>query len=135
MARYKAEQALFVGETYVYAGEEFESDLPPGRYWTPLDDAAKQAASARPKHTNPRDAAIAAEREKRKAVGGDVQDTADADADNTSKRSGKRGRPTGLKGRKNGVRTPDASSAKDRPPTPGKPVAEQQTDGEEPTRD
>jgi hypothetical protein len=42
MARYRARAALFV-RRLIDAGEEFESDLPPGRNWEPIDDAAKAA--------------------------------------------------------------------------------------------
>lgn len=46
MARYRALNALFVRRLIV-AGEEFESDLPPGRNWAPLDEAARAAVAAR----------------------------------------------------------------------------------------
>lgn len=40
--RYRAKAPLFVRKL-ILAGEEFESDLPPGRNWHPLDDEAKAA--------------------------------------------------------------------------------------------
>ena len=42
MARYRALGPLFV-RTLIAPGEEFESDLPPGRNWHPLDDEAQAA--------------------------------------------------------------------------------------------
>lgn len=42
MARYRALAPLFVRQL-VAAGEEFESELPPGRNWEPLDDEARAA--------------------------------------------------------------------------------------------
>lgn len=42
MARYRALRSLFLRKL-VLAGEEFDSDLPPGRNWQPLDDEAKAA--------------------------------------------------------------------------------------------
>lgn len=42
MARYRARAALFI-RRLIDAGEEFESDLPPGRNWEPIDDDAKAA--------------------------------------------------------------------------------------------
>lgn len=124
MARYKAEKPLFVGIRYVYAGEEFESDDTPGKFWIPLDSEGEAAIEARPPAA--RDARSASLAKAREAAKRNREARAAA---------AKKPQPTGLKGRdKDGQRTPTASSAKDRPPTPGKPVAEQQTDGEEPTR-
>jgi hypothetical protein len=42
MPRYRALRPLFI-RTLIVPGEEFESDLPPGRAWEPLDDAAREA--------------------------------------------------------------------------------------------
>lgn len=42
MPRYRALGPVFV-RTLKVAGEEFESDLQPGRNWEPLDDEAKAA--------------------------------------------------------------------------------------------
>jgi hypothetical protein len=42
MARYKALNLLYIRRE-VLPGEEFESDLPPGRNWQPLDDEARAA--------------------------------------------------------------------------------------------
>lgn len=123
MARYKAEAPIFLGIRYINAGEEFESDDVPGRYWIPLDEEGEAKVQAQPPAaTNPRARALA----KARAV-------AKQNREERARRS-EQSRPTGLLGRTDGQRTPNASSAKDRPPTPGKPVAEQQTDGEEPTR-
>lgn len=131
MATYKAEAKLFITDPrtkagrLVNAGQEFESNDPPGRYWKPLDDDGKKAVEARkarPLHA--REASIAAER-------------ARLDLERHPERANaERNRPTPkLKGRRGAARTPGAARAKDRPPTPGKSVAQQQTDGEEPTRD
>ena len=42
MARYRALGPLYLRKLVV-AGEEFDSDLPPGRNWEPLDDEARAA--------------------------------------------------------------------------------------------
>jgi hypothetical protein len=42
MPRYRALARLYVRKL-ITAGEEFESDLPPGRNWEPLDDEARAA--------------------------------------------------------------------------------------------
>ena len=42
MPRYRALGRLYVRKL-ISAGEEFESDLPPGRNWQPLDDEAREA--------------------------------------------------------------------------------------------
>ena len=42
MPRYRALGKLYL-RRLVEPGEEFESDLPPGRNWEPLDDAAREA--------------------------------------------------------------------------------------------
>jgi hypothetical protein len=42
MARYRALGKLYVRKL-IEPGEEFESDLPPGRNWEPLDDQAREA--------------------------------------------------------------------------------------------
>jgi hypothetical protein len=47
MPKYRALGPLFIGSQYIEAGEDFESDLIPGRNWQPLDDAAKAAAEKR----------------------------------------------------------------------------------------
>lgn len=46
MARYRADNILFIADRLIEAGEEFESDLPPGRNWHPLDEQAKANKSA-----------------------------------------------------------------------------------------
>jgi hypothetical protein len=43
MPRYRATRPLYIRKLIV-PGEEFESDLPPGRAWEPLDDDARAAA-------------------------------------------------------------------------------------------
>jgi hypothetical protein len=43
MPQFEALQPLFIVDRYIEPGERFESDLPPGRNWKPLDDAAKAA--------------------------------------------------------------------------------------------
>lgn len=45
MARYRAKHPIFIGASLYQVGEEFESDLPPGRNWEPLDDEAKAAVA------------------------------------------------------------------------------------------
>lgn len=45
MARYRAKRPLFVSKL-IGAGEEFESDLPPGRAWEPMDDEARAKVEA-----------------------------------------------------------------------------------------
>lgn len=46
MARYRAKQnPIYLDLRLVAVGEEFESDLPPGQNWEPLDDAAKRAVA------------------------------------------------------------------------------------------
>lgn len=40
MPRYRALNPLFI-RRLIAAGEEFESDLPPGRNWEPMDDEAR----------------------------------------------------------------------------------------------
>ena len=49
MPKYRALQDISFSVTGVYleAGAEFESDLPPGLVWEPLDDAAKAATALR----------------------------------------------------------------------------------------
>lgn len=49
MPRYKAKAALFIAERFIEPGEEFVSDLPPGRNWEALDAAASAACAARDK--------------------------------------------------------------------------------------
>lgn len=49
MARYRAKHPIFIGSVLHGIGAEFESDLPPGRNWEPVDAAAKAAAAK----TNP----------------------------------------------------------------------------------
>lgn len=44
MPRYRALGPLYL-RRLVVAGEEFESDLPPGRNWEPLDDEARAAVA------------------------------------------------------------------------------------------
>lgn len=44
MARYRALAPLFL-RRLIAAGEEFESDLPPGRSWEPLDEEAREAVA------------------------------------------------------------------------------------------
>lgn len=46
MARYRAKALLFV-DRLITPGEEFESDLPPGINWDPLDASARGAVEAR----------------------------------------------------------------------------------------
>lgn len=42
MARYRALGPLFLGRLgLIQPGEEFKSDLPPGRNWEPVDDEAR----------------------------------------------------------------------------------------------
>lgn len=47
MPKYRAANALFLGIQYIEPGEEFVSDLPPGRNWEPLDAAAMAACAER----------------------------------------------------------------------------------------
>lgn len=51
MAKYLATQDIYFNNTgvYVTAGETFESDLPPGLAWDPLDASAEAAVAALPK--------------------------------------------------------------------------------------
>lgn len=49
MATYCAMAKLFIGAQLIAPGEVFESDLPPGRNWKPVDDAARAACKARDK--------------------------------------------------------------------------------------
>lgn len=42
MARYRALAPLYL-RSLIRAGEEFDSELPPGRNWEPLDDEARAA--------------------------------------------------------------------------------------------
>jgi hypothetical protein len=42
MPKYRALRPLFI-RSLIVPGEEFESDLPPGRAWEPLDDEARAA--------------------------------------------------------------------------------------------
>jgi hypothetical protein len=44
MPRYRALGPLYLRRLIV-AGEEFESELPPGRNWEPLDDEAREAVA------------------------------------------------------------------------------------------
>jgi hypothetical protein len=46
MARYEALAPLFL-DVFIPAGTTFESDLPPGRNWKPLDDEAKARVEAK----------------------------------------------------------------------------------------
>jgi hypothetical protein len=130
MARYKAEAKLFVTDPVnkvgrlVRPGETFESNDPPGKHWEGVDDAGKMAVKARPSGVlSSREAALQAEADAR------------TERKQTAKEENDKRAQANLKGRDDGNRTPDAARAKDRPPTPGKSVAEQQTLGEEPTRD
>lgn len=45
MPKYRAKALLYV-DRLITAGEEFESDLPPGLNWEPIDDAARAAVKA-----------------------------------------------------------------------------------------
>jgi hypothetical protein len=45
MARYRAKGMIYIDRLFT-AGEEFSSDLVPGRNWEPLDDEAKAKVSA-----------------------------------------------------------------------------------------
>lgn len=47
MARYRAKTPQFIGVYYYQTGEVFESDLPPGRNWEPLDAKARAAVAKR----------------------------------------------------------------------------------------
>jgi len=47
MAKYSAKAALFIGRRLIEPGETFESDLPPGKNWLPLDAAARAAVDRR----------------------------------------------------------------------------------------
>lgn len=47
MAQYVARNLLFVDSRLIEIGEAFESDLPPGRNWEPVDDEARAAVAAR----------------------------------------------------------------------------------------
>jgi hypothetical protein len=130
MARYKAAAKLFITDPatkvgrLVRAGEYFNSDDPPGKHWIGEDDEGVERVKSTPTPVlSSREAALKAEAEKRN------ERRQSAREENDKRAQAK------LKGRDNGNRTPNASRAKDRPPTPGKTVAEQQTLGEEPTRD
>ena len=46
MALYRAKKELFL-DRHIVAGEQFSSDMVPGRNWEPLDDDAKAAVEAR----------------------------------------------------------------------------------------
>lgn len=61
--QYRAKGLLFVDHRLIRAGEEFESDLPPGSKWEPLDDAAQAKCEERD-----RLAALAAEQAAAKAA-------------------------------------------------------------------
>lgn len=44
MARYRAKNLLFIdGDRLIYPGEEFTSDIEPGKNWEPLDPGAVKA--------------------------------------------------------------------------------------------
>lgn len=47
MAQYWAKALLYVDRLLIKPGEQFESDLPPGRNWVPIDDEAKERCAAR----------------------------------------------------------------------------------------
>jgi len=47
MAKYSAKAALFIGRRLIEPGETFDSDLPPGKNWRPLDAAARAAVDRR----------------------------------------------------------------------------------------
>lgn len=47
MARYRAKAMIYI-DRLITPGEVFSSDLPPGRNWEPLDDAAKAKSAAQP---------------------------------------------------------------------------------------
>ena len=47
MAQYIARNLLFIDSRLIEIGEHFESDLPPGRNWEPVDEEAKAAVAAR----------------------------------------------------------------------------------------
>lgn len=72
MAKYQAKAKLFVDNRLIQPGDTFESDLPPGQQWEPMDDAARSAVASRPsspRTTRPRDGARpAATPEEKKAA-------------------------------------------------------------------
>lgn len=45
MPRYRALNPIFIASALYQPGEEFESDLAPGRNWEPLDAAARAAVA------------------------------------------------------------------------------------------
>lgn len=47
MPLYVAKNWLFVGRREIEPGETFESELPPGRNWEPIDDEAKARCEQR----------------------------------------------------------------------------------------
>lgn len=46
MARYRARNLIFIESALYQIGEEFESDLAPGRNWEPIDEEAKAKVAA-----------------------------------------------------------------------------------------
>lgn len=58
MARYRALGPIFM-RRLIAAGEEFESDLPPGRNWQPLDKSGEVAVAHMQNEQGPRRAALA----------------------------------------------------------------------------
>lgn len=58
MAKYRA-LGLIYNKGLIQPGQEFESDLPPGRNWEPLDDAAKAAVAKINAEKGPQRAALA----------------------------------------------------------------------------
>jgi hypothetical protein len=46
MARYRAKMQLFVNGTRIRQGQEFESDLKPGKQWEALDPPAAKRGKA-----------------------------------------------------------------------------------------
>jgi hypothetical protein len=47
MAKYRALGMLFIESRLILAGEDFESDLDPGKNWHPMDDEAKAKCEKR----------------------------------------------------------------------------------------
>jgi hypothetical protein len=71
MPRYRALGPLYLRKL-VEPGEEFESDLPPGRNWEPLDDEAR-AAVAKYRTENAKVLSIADRRSKSPTTGARCQ--------------------------------------------------------------
>lgn len=111
VGRYKAASKLYVGDRLIRAGEIFESDQPPGKRWIPVNAAGKEIVGGRlveDRFGQPVDVDQVSEEVEKDEAARVAPHRAKAEAAAAGQSGHKRA-------------------------SPGKSVAQQQTDGEEPT--